>query len=69
MLEHRKVMEDWLREHDPDSQCLVPLGNKKYLSPEYAVHHMDFSRDNNVVENLQCMTPGEHTSLHNRRRR
>jgi len=64
MLEHRAVMEQWLRDHDPDSGFLIRLGEKLYLSPEYHVHHKDENRLNNRISNLQCMTPGEHTAHH-----
>lgn len=30
------------------------------------VHHIDFNKKNNNIENLMLLTRGEHTSLHNR---
>ncbi len=30
----------------------------------YIVHHKDGNRDNNNMNNLQCMSLGDHTSLH-----
>lgn len=69
ILEHRKVMEDWLRENDPDSRFLVQLGEKKYLSPSIEVHHEDNDRTNNDQQNLRCLTPADHRKLHSRQRR
>lgn len=69
MLEHRKVMEDWLRENDPTSHYLIQLGGKLYLSPEYDIHHEDEDRKNNEIRNLRCMLPAEHRKLHAHKRR
>lgn len=64
VLEHRLVMECWLRENDPDSCFLVRLGDQLYLTPEIVVHHVDEDKANNAIGNLQCMTLAEHTRLH-----
>lgn len=34
----------------------------------HVVHHADEDRQNNAIENLVCMTHGEHSRLHNLRR-
>ena len=39
------------------------------LKKEIDVHHIDFNHSNNNVSNLQPMTRGEHTKLHNRRKK
>ena len=49
MPEHRYIME----KH---------LGRK--LNPNEHVHHKDFSRDNNNIENLMVVTRGEHSKIH-----
>lgn len=61
---HRRIMEKWLRENDPESPFLIRLGNHLYLSPDFVVHHKDENKRNNAIENLQCLTPAEHTRLH-----
>lgn len=66
ILEHRLVMERWLIENEPNSPFLILLGGRPYLSPEYEVHHKDLTRTNNAIENLQCLTPGDHARLHNK---
>ena len=65
VFEHRLVMEFWLREHDPDSKFLVQLGDQKYLSPKFVVHHDDEDKTNNDIANLVCMTNAEHRRHHN----
>jgi hypothetical protein len=57
-------MEQWLRENEPTSPYLVQHGWQLYLSPEYHVHHKDEDKANNAVDNLQCVTPSEHSALH-----
>lgn len=50
--EHRKVMED-------------VLGRK--LLPDEVVHHKDGNKQNNDPNNLQVMSPSEHSSYHARK--
>lgn len=64
VFEHRLVMERWLVENDPESEFLIEVYGRKYLSPHFIVHHKDEVRDNNAIENLQCMTAAEHHSHH-----
>lgn len=66
VLEHRLVMERWLRENEPDHPALVSIDGQLYLSPEYEVHHRDLSRSNNAIDNLQCLTKAEHRAVHTR---
>ena len=42
---------------------------KKYLKPEYNVHHKDENKLNNSKENLQIMTRSEHISYHSKNRK
>lgn len=60
VFEHRLVAEEYLLT-DENS---VEINGKKYLKPEYVVHHKDFDRKNNAPENLQVMTFAEHQSFH-----
>src|SRR5690242_5058535 len=39
VLEHRLVMERWLRASDPESPFLLTFGNQRYLIPDCHVHH------------------------------
>lgn len=69
VLQHRLVMERWLRENEPGSEFLIRLGEQLYLSPEFIVHHDDEDRANNEIGNLICMTDAEHKKLHEERRK
>lgn len=69
LLEHRAVMEEWLRANDQASPWLVKLGNKLYLAAGVEVHHRDEGRGNNSIDNLECMTPAEHRRHHAELRR
>lgn len=64
VLEHRLVMEEWLRENEPESPFLIEIDAQKYLSREFEVHHKDLTRTNNDISNLQCMTFKDHRALH-----
>ena len=61
VFEHRLVAEKYLLT-DENS---VEIDGKRYLSPEYVVHHKNGNRLDNRVENLEVMTKQEHQSLHN----
>lgn len=69
LLEHRAVIEKWLRETEPNGKRLIRLGEKLYLSPDWHVHHIDEDRSNNRLENLMCVTPEEHRKIHTAMRR
>jgi len=69
VLEHRLVMEAWLRENDPSSAFLITLGMQRYLAPALVVHHRDGDRTNNAIENLECMTGDQHKRHHETERR
>lgn len=60
VFEHRLVAEQYLLNNDNS----VVINGKRYLSPDYVVHHKDFDRLNNSPDNLEVMTHEEHQRLH-----
>ena len=68
VLEHRLILEQHLREQQPDSPYLTEAAGQLYLRPDVIVHHSDEIKDNNQVTNLLPLTQGEHLALHNRQR-
>lgn len=60
VFEHRLVAEQYLLNNENS----VEINGKKYLSPTYVVHHKDFNKQNNSVENLMVMTKRDHSKLH-----
>lgn len=60
MFEHRLVAEKYLLT-DENS---VEIDGKRYLSREYDVHHKNFNRLDNRIENLLVLTKKEHERLH-----
>lgn len=60
VFEHRLVAEQYLL-NDENS---VEINGKRYLNPEYHVHHINENRLDNRPENLQVMTRSEHISFH-----
>lgn len=60
MFEHRLVAEKYLLTEENS----VEIDGKRYLSPEYVVHHKNHIRTDNRPENLEVMKRGEHTSFH-----
>ena len=60
---HRMIMEEFLRTvHDYSK--LIKIDDQWVLSDRIVVHHCDGNRQNNCLENLECLTLEEHTSLH-----
>lgn len=64
VFEHRLVMEKWLLENEPNSPYLVQLDAGKFLDPTIVVHHKDENKTHNSIENLECMTSGDHAKHH-----
>lgn len=60
VFEHRLIAEKYLL----NNNNAVIIDGKRYLSPDYVVHHIDFDRLNNNKENLLIMTLGDHLALH-----
>lgn len=60
VFEHRLVAEKFLLNENNS----ILINDKRYLSPDYIVHHIDNNKLNNSVGNLQVMELGEHTRMH-----
>jgi len=61
VFEHRLVAEKYLL----NKENSVEINGIKYLLPKYEVHHKDFNKLNNDVNNLLVLTKSEHRRLHN----
>lgn len=65
VLEHRLVIEQWLREHEPDSPHLIEIRGVLYLKPGVVIHHIDEQKDNNALHNLYVFScAAEHCFFH-----
>ncbi len=60
VLEHRLVAEKYLLTNENS----VVINGKRYLSPDYVVHHKNHDRLDNRPENLEVMTLAEHQAMH-----
>lgn len=63
VLEHRLVAEQYLLTEENS----IEIDGKRYLKPEYDVHHIDENRLNNAPSNLQILTKQQHRALHNKK--
>lgn len=61
VFEHRLLADKYLLTDENN----VEINGKRYLKPEYIVHHIDKNRLNNDINNLRVMTLQEHIILHN----
>jgi len=62
--EHRIVLEQWLRKHEPDHPALIEINGIKYLNSKWCVHHWNERKTDNRPENLEAAIPSVHNSLH-----
>lgn len=60
--EHRLIAEKYLLTEENS----IMVNGKRYLSKEYDVHHINFDRSDNRIENLMVLTKKEHRTLHNK---
>ena len=38
--------------------------NRREVPPGYVIHHKDFNKNNNSIDNLACITVAEHEAIH-----
>ena len=62
VFEHRIIAEKYLL--TPENS--VEIEGIRYLSPTYQVHHKNFDRTDNRVENLMILSAKEHRAIHNK---
>ena len=60
VFEHRLIAEKYLLTNENK----IEIDGNFYLNPAYVVHHLDFNRKNNSVENLLIMDRSSHTKMH-----
>jgi len=58
VLEHRLVMEKYLRKTNPSHPALIEIKGKLYLRREYIVHHINGIKDDNKGVNLDLFYKG-----------
>lgn len=66
VLKHRLIVEQNAQLFD--QKWFVRINEAMYLKKETVVHHIDGNHNNNDVSNLQILSRGEHTSIHNKAR-
>lgn len=69
ILEHRFIMENWLKEFNPTHESLMEINGKKFLKKGWVVHHIDGNEQNNSIENLDLMkNHSKHITFHHAKR-
>lgn len=63
VLKHRLVVEENADRFD--EKYFVVINGKKYLKKGVDVHHKNMNHDDNSIDNLEPVTRGEHTKMHN----
>lgn len=64
IMEHRFIMEQWLRKNKPNHPALIEIDGIKYLRAKWIPHHRNEIRDDNRIKNFKLMTDFKHRSFH-----
>lgn len=64
VLKHRFLVEQNYFLFSPD--WFVDINGTKYLKKSAVVHHKDGNHSNNSLDNLEVLTRGQHTAIHNK---
>ena len=64
LMQHRLVMEQWMREQSFSHEFLIEHDGEKYLRSGIEVHHRDEVKHNNERENLVACTRFGHRAMH-----
>lgn len=67
VLQHRLVVEQWMREEAPAHAFLIDIDGANYLRREIVVHHRNENRQDNCRENLVACTNAAHRDMHDGR--
>lgn len=67
VMQHRLIVEDWLREACPTHAFLVDVDGVKYLRRDIDVHHGNEEKADNRRENLTACTHAAHRDIHDGR--
>ena len=65
ILDHRSVMEEWMRDEVPGHHFLVKIAGTEYLRPDIEVHHRNENKRDNLRTNLLACTQPAHRAIHN----
>lgn len=60
VFEHRLMAEKYLLTEENS----IVIDHKRYLKQDYCVHHNDYNRLNNDIDNLVVMLRSDHTRMH-----
>jgi hypothetical protein len=64
VMQHRVVMEEWMRVEAPDHHFLTEIDGVKYLRREIHVHHRNRVKSDNERSNLLACTAATHKDIH-----
>lgn len=67
VLQHRLVVEGWMREVSPCHPFLVDVSGGKYLRRDISVHHRNEVKNDNRRQNLVACTSYAHRDIHDGR--
>ena len=66
VLEHRLIMEQWLRKNDPTNPNLIEINNILYLKRKARVHHHEKRNDNRIKKLRLFANQAKHMQYHDK---
>jgi hypothetical protein len=60
----KETLDTTVKQKETGVYCIETFGTNGKIPSGFDIHHIDCNRENNSIENLECLPKAEHTRLY-----